>query len=63
MEKEVKKEEMKATYTQEEVKQNFVPIKDYTTLSTEYQKLVKAFNKLLKEYNDLHLRALFVEEE
>ena len=33
-----------------------------TTAQTEYSKLVDAFNKLLKEYNELHVRSLFPQE-
>ena len=31
-------------------------------LSTQYEKVVGAFNKLLKEFNELHLNSLFLED-
>ena len=35
---------------------------DYDKLAAEYNKVVAAMNKLLKEYNELHIQALFAEE-
>lgn len=34
---------------------------EYDRLYEEHQKVVAAFNKLLKEYNDLHIQSLFAD--
>lgn len=62
MEKEPKTTEVK-TYTEEEVKSNFVAKEEFDGLMTEYKKVVGAFNKLLKEYNELHIQKLLAEDE
>ena len=35
----------------------------FDNLNEDYQRLAKAFNKLLNDYSDLHLRVLFSEEK
>jgi len=36
---------------------------EFDRVVAEYSKLANAFNKLMKEYNELHLKQLFTEEQ
>ena len=36
---------------------------EFDRVVAEYTKLANAFNKLMKEYNELHLKQLFTEEQ
>lgn len=36
---------------------------EFDRVVAEYSKLANAFNKLMKEYNELHLKQLFMEEQ
>lgn len=65
MEKEKEVKEVKPepeTYTKEEVKANFVTKEQYIAVVSDLQKVTNAFNKLLKEFNDLHLSVLLQDE-
>lgn len=57
-----KEKEVEKLFTEEDIKNNFVPKEVYIELLTQCEKLTSAFNKLLKDYNDLHLTVLFQEE-
>ena len=49
------------TFTEAEVEANFVPRATYEEQLKQNEKLVKALNKLLSEYNDLHIKVLLGE--
>lgn len=46
------------TFTAEEVNANFVPRVKYDEQVKQNEQLVRALNKLLSEYNDLHIKVL-----
>lgn len=62
----VKKEQVEQegvikVYTQEEVDKGYVSRAEYDTLNANYQKIITAFNKLMDEYNQLHIQTLLNE--
>ena len=69
MPKEVAKEEIvdakvvkqETMLTKEEVERDYVSRADYDTLNANYQKVINAFNKLMDEYNQLHVQSLLNE--
>lgn len=48
--------------TQVPPKEDTIAKSEYDRVVTEYNKLASAFSKLLREYNDLHVKNLFEEK-
>ena len=46
----------------EKINENYIPKKEYERVVDEYKKLVTGFNTLLKEYNEMHIKALLAEQ-
>lgn len=58
-------ERERVTFTPEQmekINQNYIPKKEYERIVDEYKKLVNGFNTLLKEYNEMHIKALLTEQ-
>ena len=65
MAKEVK-EEKQVVFDEEQqayINQHYVTKEEFQRLNEQNQKVVRAFNKLLSEYNNLHIKQLLSAEE
>lgn len=49
--------------TVEQFNEQYVKMEDFQKVAANYQTVVKAFNKLMDEYNQLHVKLLLKDDE